>query len=316
MLLCSDKSKVNAVGTSPTAVSKVAVRVELLLTAIGTGRLGGLVVTVGMGVHLLMAGSDINNGHVELGQLAALDTLDQDVGAVVVELVSGIGGPREREQALLRVCAAGHVLGDLDGPLVVDVGAGLGVLADDLPGLTTIIRQTELAGSTTMARLSEALWWGELVDVLNFKVPEADGDDLTGLVLCDRAGFVATAGELLSLVTDPGVDGVGGVLGPGTSLGGGVRDGHVGRGRGEEGEGSDDGAEGEGVKGGKLPKLDMTIVDVASRHEKYNTHAKGDMKDSKSTGPDRREKQQNTNGFYAYGGGAGTHGIDLGLVVA
>ncbi|KAF8987797.1 hypothetical protein BGZ52_002660 [Haplosporangium bisporale] len=71
----------------------------------------------------------------------------------------------------------------------------------------------------------------------------------------------------------------------------------------------------EGVKGGKLPKLDMTIVDVSARHEKMNTHANGDKKETKSTGPDRREQQLNTNGYYAYGGGAGTHGIDLGLVV-
>lgn len=97
-----------------------------------------------------------------------------------------------------------------------------------------------------MARLGQALGWGELLVVLDLKVPEADGDDLTGLVLGDWAGLVATAGELLALVADPGVDGVGGVLGPGASLGQGVRDGHVGRGRGEESEGSDNGAEGEG----------------------------------------------------------------------
>ncbi|KAF9551590.1 hypothetical protein EC957_006483 [Mortierella hygrophila] len=72
----------------------------------------------------------------------------------------------------------------------------------------------------------------------------------------------------------------------------------------------------KGVKNGKLPKLDMTIVDVKARHEKMNTHAVGDKKSTKSTGPDRREKTLNTNGYYANGGGAGTHGMDLGLVVA
>ncbi|KAF9318431.1 hypothetical protein BG003_011255 [Podila horticola] len=72
----------------------------------------------------------------------------------------------------------------------------------------------------------------------------------------------------------------------------------------------------EGVKGGKLPKLDMTVVDVSALHEKMNTHALGDMKSTKSSGPDRREKQLNTNGYFANGGGAGTHGLDLGLVRA
>ncbi|KAG0021082.1 hypothetical protein BGZ81_009097, partial [Podila clonocystis] len=61
----------------------------------------------------------------------------------------------------------------------------------------------------------------------------------------------------------------------------------------------------EGVKGGKLPQLDMTIVDVSARHQKMNTHAKGDNKDTKSTGPDRREQQLNTNGYFAYGGHRG-----------
>ncbi|KAF9326273.1 hypothetical protein BGZ89_006636 [Linnemannia elongata] len=70
----------------------------------------------------------------------------------------------------------------------------------------------------------------------------------------------------------------------------------------------------KGAKNGKLPELDMTIVDVKARHQKMNTHAIGDMKSTKSSGPDRREKTLNTNGYFANGGGAGTHGIDLGLV--
>lgn len=107
-------------GASTTAIGIVAVGVELLLTAVRTGRLGGLRVTLGVGVHLFVASRDIDDGHVELRQLAALGTLDEDVSAVVVELVGGVGGPRESEQALVRVCARGNVLGDLDGPLVVD----------------------------------------------------------------------------------------------------------------------------------------------------------------------------------------------------
>ncbi|KAG0356555.1 hypothetical protein BGZ54_000690, partial [Gamsiella multidivaricata] len=70
----------------------------------------------------------------------------------------------------------------------------------------------------------------------------------------------------------------------------------------------------DGAKNGKLPELDMTVVDVTQLHEKMNTHALGDEKSTKSTGPDRREKQLNTNGYFAFGGGAGTHGLDLGLV--
>lgn len=70
----------------------------------------------------------------------------------------------------------------------------------------------------------------------------------------------------------------------------------------------------KGAKNGKLPQLDMTIADVSARGEKMNTHALGDEKSTKSTGPDRRQKTMNTNGYYANGGGAGNHGIDLGLV--
>ncbi|GJJ73711.1 hypothetical protein EMPS_06069 [Entomortierella parvispora] len=72
----------------------------------------------------------------------------------------------------------------------------------------------------------------------------------------------------------------------------------------------------KGAKNGRLPELDMAIVDVKARHEKMDIHADGDERRGKSTGPNRREKQLNTNGYYAYGtkGGAGKHGIDLGLV--
>ncbi|KAG0048646.1 hypothetical protein BGZ83_006437 [Gryganskiella cystojenkinii] len=69
-----------------------------------------------------------------------------------------------------------------------------------------------------------------------------------------------------------------------------------------------------GAKNGKLPTLDMTIVDVKQLGQKQNVHAKGDTKGGKSSGPDRRERQMSTNGYYANGGGAGNHGIDLGLV--
>ncbi|KAG0362983.1 hypothetical protein BGZ54_008392 [Gamsiella multidivaricata] len=69
-----------------------------------------------------------------------------------------------------------------------------------------------------------------------------------------------------------------------------------------------------GDKDGHLPELDMTVVNVAQRHRKINVHAKGDQRSDRSSGPNRRERILNTNGFYAYGGQAGKHGIDLGLV--
>ncbi|KAG0055025.1 hypothetical protein BGZ83_009795 [Gryganskiella cystojenkinii] len=63
-----------------------------------------------------------------------------------------------------------------------------------------------------------------------------------------------------------------------------------------------------------LPELEMTVVDVKQLHQKWNTHAIGDTLGGKSTGPDRREKELNTNGYFACGGPAGKHGLDLGLI--
>lgn len=66
-------------------------------------------------------GLEVDQGDGQRGQLATLDALDQDVGTVVVELVRGIGRPRECKQALIRVSTAGYVLGDQDGPLVINL---------------------------------------------------------------------------------------------------------------------------------------------------------------------------------------------------
>ncbi|KAF8926170.1 hypothetical protein EDD21DRAFT_327920 [Dissophora ornata] len=71
----------------------------------------------------------------------------------------------------------------------------------------------------------------------------------------------------------------------------------------------------KGATNGKLPTLDMTVVDVSKLHQKMNTHAIGDTLKGKSTGPDSREKRLSTNGFYANGGAGNGKGIDLGLVV-
>ncbi|KAF9081099.1 hypothetical protein BGX29_001730 [Mortierella sp. GBA35] len=68
-----------------------------------------------------------------------------------------------------------------------------------------------------------------------------------------------------------------------------------------------------GDKEGKLPELDMTVVDIPGKGIPKNVHARGDGIKTKSKGPSKREKEQCTNGFYAYGGKAGKRGIDLRL---
>ncbi|KAI1314649.1 hypothetical protein EDD11_001902 [Mortierella claussenii] len=71
----------------------------------------------------------------------------------------------------------------------------------------------------------------------------------------------------------------------------------------------------DGASNGKLPKLDMTVVDVKARGQKQDTHAVGDRLRGKGRGPKSADRQRSTNGFYKYGGGAEkTHGINLGLV--
>ena len=141
IFLRSNQAEVDAVGSSTTTKSIVAIGVSLFLAVIGARGTSPLAVADSMSVYLFFALLDINNGHVQLGQLAVLDTLDQDVGTVVVVLVGRVGGPGHCKQTLCRVCARGHVLGDLDRPLVVDVGTGSGVLTDHLPGFAPVVRE-------------------------------------------------------------------------------------------------------------------------------------------------------------------------------
>jgi len=73
----------------------------------------------------------------------------------------------------------------------------------------------------------------------------------------------------------------------------------------------------EGSKKGKMPELDMTIVDVKQRGQKMDTHANGDGRSTKSSGPNSKERKLSTSGYYGFGGGAAKrrHTNDLGLVV-
>ncbi|GJJ74613.1 hypothetical protein EMPS_06971 [Entomortierella parvispora] len=64
-----------------------------------------------------------------------------------------------------------------------------------------------------------------------------------------------------------------------------------------------------------LPELTMTVVDVAQLGEKVDMHAAGDTLNTKSTGPNKTEQALNENGYFFCGGGAGKHGLDLGLAL-
>lgn len=52
-------------------------------------------------------------------ELAVLDTVDGDIGTVVVVLGQLVGSPGPDEQALVLLVARGDVGRDLDGPLIV-----------------------------------------------------------------------------------------------------------------------------------------------------------------------------------------------------
>jgi hypothetical protein len=79
----------------------------------------------------------------------------------------------------------------LDRPFIVDIRTSLGILANDLPSLALIIRERELASTTTMARLREASTSREFVFFTNLMVPEADFNDVASFKVCYWAHFVA-----------------------------------------------------------------------------------------------------------------------------
>jgi len=193
--LDDNKTEVKSILSSTTTTGKVTVRVQLLLTTVRSGRLSVQGITDRMGIPLLMQLLHINDLHLQLGQsllALVLGGSNLNVGTVMVELIGVVGGPREGEEALVRVGTSGDVLGDLHGPFVVEIGASLGVLTNDVPGLAGIVRQGELAGTTTVAGLSETFGRRELFVVRDLKVPEADLDDLSGSVLCDGTLLVTT----------------------------------------------------------------------------------------------------------------------------
>ncbi|KAF9964197.1 hypothetical protein BGZ70_006798 [Mortierella alpina] len=69
----------------------------------------------------------------------------------------------------------------------------------------------------------------------------------------------------------------------------------------------------QGSTNGKLPPLKMTVADLKAPR---TVHAEGDAKKGKGkgSGPDPREVRLNRGGFFAYGGGAKTKGLDLRLL--
>lgn len=101
--------------------------------------------TVTRGSDARLATLEVDDGNALGGQLAALDSGQADIGTVVVVLGKDVGSPGPDEQALVLGVAGGHVLGDSHGPLVVGVGARLGVATDETEGLAAIIGQGELA---------------------------------------------------------------------------------------------------------------------------------------------------------------------------
>lgn len=111
-------AKVEAVSAGLAAVGKVTRQVEVALAAVRAR--GFAILLIADGAQAARVALDVDDGHAQWRQLAAGDTVDNDVGAGVVVLVRGKGGPGPCEQALVRVGAAGHVLGDQDGPFVVD----------------------------------------------------------------------------------------------------------------------------------------------------------------------------------------------------
>lgn len=72
--------------------------------------------------------------------------------------------------------------------------------------------------------------------------------------------------------------------------------------------------QGDDDQNGVLPELEMTVVNVKQLDQKMNVNAIGDKLRSISSGPDRREKGLNLEGYFANGGPAGKQGLDLGLV--
>lgn len=196
-----------------------------------------VVVAVTRGLDVLLVAVEVDDGDLLGGQLATGLAGQLDIGAVVVVLGKNVGGPAPDEQALVLLLAGRSVLGDLDGPLVVGIGAGLGIFGDQMVGLSTVVRERELAGTATVASLGELLagacGLGLGLDGLGVhgRGQEADRDNLASLQLGDGAGSVSTAGEALGplaiLVANERVDAAVVLLSTVASTGGGIEQGHV-----------------------------------------------------------------------------------------
>lgn len=200
-----------------------------------------MVVAVTGGLDVLLVAIEVDDGDFLRGQLAAGLAGQLDIGAVVVVLREDVGGPAPDEQALVLGLAGRSVLGDLNGPLVVGIGASLGVLGDQVVGLSVVVRERELAGTASVASLGELLagagGLGLSLDGIGVhgRGQEADRDNLASLQLGDGTGSVSSAGEALGpltiLVANEGVDAAVVLLSTVASTGGGVEQGHVSGGR-------------------------------------------------------------------------------------
>lgn len=180
------------------------------------------------------------------GATTVFDTGQTDISTVHVPLGEDICGPSPDKEALVLFCARGDVVGDLDWPLVVGIGAGARVTADQVEGFAIIVRQRELAHTTTMAGLGELavragrLGLGSDIVGLHAGGVEANVDGLAGLHVGDWARGVSATREahvpLAVLESNEGVYTAIVLLGAVTTTGSRGQHGHMGRSHGDVGD--------------------------------------------------------------------------------
>lgn len=195
--------------------------------------------TVASGSNAHAVGAEIDNLDGLGGTTTVLDTGETDVGAVHVPLGENVCGPGPDKEALVLLCAGGDVAGDLDWPLVVRIGAGARVTANQVEGFAIVIRERELAHTTAVASLAElavrAGGLGLRADIIGLHARgiEADVDGLAGTHVGDWTRGITSTGEAHApfavLESYKGVDTAVVLLGADTTAGNRGQHGHVGR---------------------------------------------------------------------------------------